>query len=364
MNQNKLRLGDFIISDNLLGPAIQPSYNNGMYTQIITGTTIFTILADEWDILVKRSMTNTPFQTFAYQQAWWEYLHPSNSTLQSIIVRQNDGQLVAIACLYITEDGTVHFNGCVEETDYLDLIVEAQHAEEAWSLIFKCLLGNDYPKWTLLELCNIPAISPSRVILSRISVRQDLTLVESINEVCPVIQLPTSFETYLQSLDSKQRREVQRKLRRAQGAEAVFHIIGFDDDLLQAVDDFLFLLQKSTFEKRDWLNHGRRSLFYTVAKAAQQAGTLQLSFMEIDGRRAAGLFNFDYENRIWVYNSGLDPDDFGSLSLGVVLTSKSIEWAIENGRSEFDFLRGDEAYKYRFGAEDTKIYRLDISRSM
>ena len=94
-----------------------------MYTQIIKGESIFTILEGEWDALVTRSMTNTPFQTIAYQKAWWKYMQPKGSVLQSIVIRQDDGQLLAIACLYVTEDGIVQFNGCVEETDYLDLIV-------------------------------------------------------------------------------------------------------------------------------------------------------------------------------------------------------------------------------------------------
>ena len=93
-----------------------------------------------------------------------------------------------------------------------------------------------------------------------------------------------------------------------------------------------------------------------------KAGTLQLMFMEVDGSKAATLFNFDYNGRIWVYNSGLDPAAFGQLSLGVVLTAKAIEWATENGRSEFDFLRGNETYKYRFGAKDTEIYRITLKK--
>jgi CelD/BcsL family acetyltransferase involved in cellulose biosynthesis len=122
-------------------------------------------------------------------------------------------------------------------------------------------------------------------------------------------------------------------------------------------------LQKSTFEKRDWLNAGRRAVFHDVARAAQAAGTLQLMFCGIDGRAAAALFNFDYRNRIWVYNSGLDPSAFAALSPGVVLTSAAIERAIALDRAEFDFLRGDEEYKYRFGAVDVPIYRLLIGRS-
>jgi CelD/BcsL family acetyltransferase involved in cellulose biosynthesis len=333
-----------------------------MYAQIYHGDAIFTELAPEWDALARRGMTDTPFQSLAYQQAWWQNLQPPDSELASVITRDDAGRLTAIACLYITDQGVVHFNGCVEETDYLDLIAEARHAQDAWSAVFNCLESEAYPPWRSLELCNIPAISPSRAVLPRLAQGFDFLLVESIDEVCPVIQLPGTFDAYLESLDSKQRREVQRKLRRARGAEANLQIIGPESDLRQAVDDFLDLLGGSTFEKRDWLHENRRSLFHAVAAAAQEAGTLQLMFMVVDGRKAAGLFNFDYADRIWVYNSGLDPTAFGSLSLGVVLTANAIQWAIENGRSEFDFLRGSETYKYRFGAQDSTIYRLQISR--
>jgi CelD/BcsL family acetyltransferase involved in cellulose biosynthesis len=44
------------------------------------------------------------------------------------------------------------------------------------------------------------------------------------------------------------------------------------------------------------------------------------------------------------------------------LTAKCIETAIENGRDTFDFLRGNEIYKYRFGVEDTTVHRLILER--
>jgi CelD/BcsL family acetyltransferase involved in cellulose biosynthesis len=269
--------------------------------------------------------------------------------------------LAAIGPFYLVDD-ILHFNGCVEETDYLDLIAEAVDARPAWVAIMDHLLSADFPRWRALEFCNIPEQSPSRSALAEAAGAHGLTAVESINEVCPIIGLPDTFEAYLAGLDSKQRREISRKLRRAEGAEAVCHIVGPDEDLEQAVDDFLDLLQKSTFEKRDWLNQGRRAVFHETAAAAQEAGALQLMFMEVNGRKAAALFNFDYDNRIWVYNSGLDPEAFSALSPGVVITAWAIEKAIENGREAFDFLRGNETYKYRFGAVDTTIYRIQIHR--
>ncbi|MCC6607452.1 MAG: GNAT family N-acetyltransferase [Anaerolineae bacterium] len=332
-----------------------------MITELIHGSDVFTRLANEWDALAQRGITNTPFQTLAYQQAWWTHLHPANGRLHTVTVRNDEQELLAIACLY-NVDGTLYFNGCVEETDYLDLIASAEHAEATWQAILNCLCSPDFPEWHSIDLCNVPEASPTRSILPQEAQRRGFLFRESLNEVCPIIELADTFDGYLEGIDSKQRREIQRKLRRAEAAEAEMVVVGPDDDVETAVTDFLDLLQKSTFEKRDWLNDGRRAVFYDAARAAHQAGTLQLIFMEVRGKKAAALFNFDYNGRIWVYNSGLDPALFGALSLGVVITAKAIEYAVENGRTTFDFLRGNETYKYRFGAVDTRIYRLHLER--
>ena len=333
-----------------------------MHTELISGEAVFDTLAEEWDALAGRGMTDTPFQKLAYQRSWWKNVHPVDGQLNSVVVHNSDGELTAVACLYLTEDGKVRFNGCVEETDYLDIIATARDAQASWQAIVPFMLSDEFPAWHHLELCNVPAASVTRQALPEVAGGHGLTVVESVNEVCPIITLPDSFDAYLENLESKQRREISRKLRRANGADGELHIVSQEDDLASEVDAFLTLLQKSTFEKRDWLNDGRRALFHETANAAQRDGTLQLIFLEFDGQKAAALFNFDYAGRIWVYNSGLDPDLFAALSPGVVITAKAIELAINEGREEFDFLRGDEEYKYRFGAEDSSVYRLQIVR--
>lgn len=332
-----------------------------MKSNIYLGEAGFEELAGEWDQLVRAGITNTPFQALAYQKAWWTHLGPENSQLLTVATRNERGQLLGIGCFYI-HAGKIHFNGCVEETDYLDLIVAPQQAEQVWRITVDCLLTHKPSEWQMIDLCNIPEASPSRPILQAIAEEKTLKFSESVIEVCPIIQLPHSFDEYLDSLESKQRRELSRKLRRAEAAEVTTVAVSQDDDIGSEVESFLELLQKSTFEKRDWLNDGRRAMFHDVACHAQQAGTLQLLFTSVEGRRAAALFNFDYNNRIWVYNSGLDPAAFSALSPGVVLTATAIERAIELGRAEFDFLRGNEEYKYRFGAVDTNIYRLQLEK--
>jgi CelD/BcsL family acetyltransferase involved in cellulose biosynthesis len=72
--------------------------------------------------------------------------------------------------------------------------------------------------------------------------------------------------------------------------------------------------------------------------------------------------NFDYGGHILVYNSGLLPEEYGHLSLGIVLLCYNIRHAIENKRKVFDFLRGNEVYKYRMGAKDNPVFMLRAAR--
>ena len=333
-----------------------------MSIKVLEGEQAFDDLAQEWDQLAAQGVTDTPFQSLAYQRAWWHHLQPEGASLHTIVLRSDSGQLMAIACLYNYE-GVLYFNGCVEETDYLDLIAPAEYAEPGWKAVVDSLFSDGFDTWQSIDLCNVPAASPTRRILPSLLQKRGLSVTEEVHEVCPIISLPSSFDEYLESLPRKQRHEVRRKLRRAEGADVKVSVVSPGDDVGQAVDDFLDLLQQSTLEKREWLSAGRRAVFHDVAAASLAKGTLQLMFAEAQGRRAAALFNFHYRDRIWVYNSGLDPTAFGNLSLGVVVTARAIEAAIEMGCATFDFLRGGETYKYRFGAEDTFIYALRVSRN-
>lgn len=331
-----------------------------MQHELIHGASIFQRLELEWDQLAASAMTSTPFQSRAYQQAWWNHLGPGE--LFTIVLRNDDGSLCAIACFYLL-DGVLHFNGGVEETDYLDLIAAAPDAPRAWATVFELLESGQIPSWQGLNLCNIPQDSPSRTILQQLAQERGLKFSTVVQEVCPVVELPQNFDDYLMQLDKKQRHEIRRKKRRADAAGVELKIVTGEDDIAAEVDDFLELLQMSTAEKEDWLNEGRRAVFHEVAKSALEAGTLQLLFLKQENKKIAGLYNFDYNDRIWVYNSGLNIVEFGHLSPGVVLTACAIELAIRAGRHEFDFLRGDEQYKYYFGAQDTTVHHIHITRA-
>ena len=100
-----------------------------------------------------------------------------------------------------------------------------------------------------------------------------------------------------------------------------------------------------------------------VGDVLAERGWLQLSFLDIGDQPAATYFCFDYGRQILVYNSGYDPQASPQLSSGWVLLSRLIQDAIGQGRERFDFLQGNEDYKYRFGGVDTPVHRTLIHRA-
>jgi CelD/BcsL family acetyltransferase involved in cellulose biosynthesis len=325
----------------------------------------FWALKPEWNNLLHRGCCDTLFLTWEWQSMWWKHLGEGDLVLLGFRA-MDDGRLAGIAPLFFAcdeDDRTVvRVIGCRDVSDYLDLIIERGQEDAVYGALLDYLEG-DAPAWDLVDLCNIPQDSVTYVRLRELAdARGYQTLVE-IEDVCPIISLPATWDEYLLMLSKKQRHEVRRKLRKADlEADTRFFIVGPDHDLRAEMQAFVDLHQKSTPEKDQFMDPQMQGFFFDVALELQEQGWLQLAFVEMDGERAAALLNFDYGGDILVYNSGYDPARFRQLSPGIIVTARSIEQAIALGRGKFDFLRGDEVYKYRFGAQDTEVRRLLIAK--
>jgi CelD/BcsL family acetyltransferase involved in cellulose biosynthesis len=184
-------------------------------------------------------------------------------------------------------------------------------------------------------------------------------------DVCPVVTLPpgTDLETYLAGLPKKVRHEVRRKVRRA---EAVGPIrLETSTDPLTDLEIFIDLHQKR------WGDDG---LFPDTPGGEQSRvfarrlfelngpdGPLRLTFLWVGELRIAAGIHIETPDGYLFYNAGFDPDA-RDLSPGVVMVYAYLRQALELGLTRFDFLRGDEPYKYEWGAVDEPIQRLLVRR--
>jgi CelD/BcsL family acetyltransferase involved in cellulose biosynthesis len=338
-----------------------------LQTHVYPDSSGFDTLAPEWNELLHDSAADTIFLTHQWQSTWWQHLGDGTPTL--ITVREDGGRLVGLAPLYrnLTNEGEWELNtvGCVDVSDYLDLIARRGYEEPVFNALLDLLVdpaGADLT-WDVLRLCNIPSGSPTLASLGQLAADRGLEVSRQEQEVCPIVTLGGDWDAYLESLDGKERRELRRKMRKANPYVGVdWYIVGPEHDLAAEVDRFLRLMALSHPDKAEFLHEGHRAFMHDVARFAAAEGWLELAFLTVQGEPAAAMFNLVYNNRTLLYNSGLDPSRFLHLSPGIVLTALLIQHSIEAGRDEFDFLRGDEGYKYQLGGVDCPIYQLVIRR--
>jgi len=320
-----------------------------------------------WNDLLARSITNVPFLRPEYLFPWWltrgggEW--PESAEL-ALVTAEREGKLAGIAPLFFTDnregEPSLLLLGSIEISDYLDLIVQPEDLAAFLPGLLD-FLATVPTGWKTLDWHNLLETSPSLPLLQAEAGRRGWSFAVEKTYHAPSIPLAGDFETYLAGIDKKQRHEIRRKVRRAEEMGGVGWYIVEDKAALDGELDAFLDLMASEPEKAAFLNGKMRSQMHAAIQAAFKAGWLQLAFLTIDGRKAAGYLNFDYLNRIWVYNSGLDRR-FMEYSPGWVLLAYLLRWANENKRSEFDFMRGEEDYKYRFGGVDKFVVRAKTGR--
>lgn len=329
----------------------------------ILDASAFEKLKLEWNPLVHKSVTDSFFLTWEWQSAWWQTLGSGKACI--IAFREDDGSLVGIAPMFWedAEGGGVALSpiGC-SVSDYLDVIALKGCEEQVYSSLLDMLTRSDFPHWDVTDFCNLPTASPLNTRFKSLAESRGMKTDWRVQTVSPIIPLPATWDEYLATLDKKQRHEIRRKLRRIEEVPTRWYVIDRAEDIDAAVADFVALHRKSSPDKGVFMNEGMAKFFLEFCRRVFPTGALQLSFFEVEGVRAASMLNFVYNNHVLVYNSGYDPEKYGHFSPGIILNALSIQDAINAHRDVFDFLRGDEEYKYRFGATNTNIHELHIRK--
>ncbi|MEA3510654.1 MAG: GNAT family N-acetyltransferase, partial [Actinomycetota bacterium] len=79
-----------------------------------------------------------------------------------------------------------------------------------------------------------------------------------------------------------------------------------------------------------------------------------VDLLSVAGTPVAAAFVFTDTDALYLYNSSY-AEDASDTSPGIVLLTSMIERSIDDGVRRFDFLKGDEQYKYRLGAIDRPL---------
>ncbi len=317
-----------------------------------------TDLSGEWLTLWRKDPAASVFQTPQYARAAWETEIGADQTL-AVIEMRRDGLLVGIATASVDADGTLRFLGNKEVTDYLGPVCEPGDRDAVADAFVSATRALE---WMQGELFGLASDSGWPEALARAAKAAGFAVEEIQQDVCPRIVPLGKYDDYLATLDGKLRHEIRRKARRLEREAGPYTVRVSDSSTLDAdLEVFYEMHRSSTGPKGRFMHEDVAVLFTRIARAFEAEGWLRLTWLDHEGHALAGTFSFAAK-KIWsVYNSAYDHTK-GDLAPGMVLMAETIRLAAEEGCEAFDMLRGDEPYKYRFGAVDVPLVELRVSR--
>jgi CelD/BcsL family acetyltransferase involved in cellulose biosynthesis len=311
-------------------------------------------LRTDWLALLKRSSTATPFQSPDWLIPWWRHFGTGRLCVLAFI---EEMRLAGLAALFVTSSKDLHRSLRLigtGNTDYLDIVVDDRVRQESVAAIFSYLCKTRR-EWDEVDFQNLPRASP---LLARNTCSEFVEHVEE-QDACPVLSLPASEEQFLATLPRRLRHNLNYYSHKLSTLGEMKIERAGEHDFTELFDAFV-----SLHEMRWRLNNmpgvlcddGVQSFLREAALGLLSHGVLRLYGLRIDGRIIASLYGFRHALRAYYYLGGFDPE-FRRYSPGTILVAHAIAEAIGEGAREFDFLRGREDYKYRWGAIDQIIYR-------
>jgi CelD/BcsL family acetyltransferase involved in cellulose biosynthesis len=353
---------------------------------------------ETWDRLAARTPWATPFSAWAFHRAWWD-AYAANAHEETLAVVAADAhpgaEPVAIVPLMhrhevepsdalthtrmrhgtdlaltpVPPTATAVFFGASYHADYATILAAPTDLRAVTDAVAAYLASPEAEPWDAVDLRRLRCADPTgdllAVALGTIEMENGWTLNIEREDVSPVATLPAGvdIEGFLSTLGKKERHEIRRKVRRA---EAVGEIrLEDSDDRLRDLEVFIDLHQKR------WGDDGlfrpgpggeqSRVFIHRLFELFEREGSLRLTFLSVGGRCIAAGIHFETADEILYYNAGVDPDA-RELSPGVLMVYAYVERALARGIGRLDFLRGNESYKYHWGAIDEPIRRLLVRR--
>jgi CelD/BcsL family acetyltransferase involved in cellulose biosynthesis len=305
------------------------------------------------------------FRTFEFCWTWWKHIGSRDPAYSlSIIAVQQRNTIVAIAPLVLRTgkrkgltQRRLEFLGGEEWSDYHDFLL-GQDAEQNLHAILS-FLAREKKNWDVLQVENLWAEGQLARSLQTAAPEVGIHWHQFRADICYFLPIDSDFKTWLSRRSPSSRKTFNTKLNRLRTLEQE----GLKTTVTQAPHDLPHLakrmadLEAQKSERGFNLVIGRaESFFDELFQTLGPPGWIYVATAERDGCLIAYQLGFCCGDRLWDYAMAHHPD-YAYYSPGLLLISQILQYGFENGFREYDFLRGDEAYKRRW----TESFRENTS---
>ncbi len=285
---------------------------------------------------------------------WWDTFGSGRIPYLCSVRHKNN--LIGVAPFTIQGE-SARFMGDADVCDYLDVVVSSGRGIEFFEV-----LGQHLRQQGISQL-DLGAVRAESVVLRDLSAaakRLNYEVFCEPEDVSMELELPSTWDAFLNGLTGKERHEIRRKLRRLyEAAHVDFRVVESKAEASEQIDTFFELFKLNRSDKSDFMTDQRASFFRSLAEALAEARILKLFFLDLDDTPAAAVMCFDYHSTVYLYNNGYD-DRYRSLSVGLLSKVFTIQNSIERGKIKYDFLKGTEVYKKRLGGKPVQLFRCQV----
>jgi len=328
------------------------------------------LLREEWTSILAKNASLTIFSTPEWLGAWWRAFG-KHKQLHALIFRDDRNALVGLVPLYIQRVPSALLPRLKElrfvgdgstDSDNLDFVVMPRYEEAVAKCVVQHLKSND--QWDVCRLNVMPSDSTTAQAFL-VNVNFEKLKLESSTAPWSSIELPESYEEYLQQLSSKERKKIGNLGRRLESRYAVNLRRCTELEDLPSQLETLFALHQKRWQARGkpgaFASPERRRFYHEMSAEFLKRGWLVFCILELNGITVAAQFGFQYNGTVYALQEGFDPA-YSADSVGYLLRSFSIRKLIESGAQRYHFLAGQEDSKLRWNCTNGNYINLQIAR--
>jgi CelD/BcsL family acetyltransferase involved in cellulose biosynthesis len=308
-------------------------------------------LAPEWEDVHRADPTATPFVAPGWGLAWMRHL--GRETEPWLVTVRDQDRLVGLAPLALERRRGRRILRLVgkEPGDYWDVLSAPEHRDAVAGAVAKELSRLE-DRWDVFFLNGQPGDSATRAVAGQRALR----VRGRAPTPCPLIALPDDFDEYLRLLPASHRGNIRKHLRRLDRGDVVLREVTDARELDRAVARWheLHVKRWETLSEPIDPTHLKSSFREFVLDAMRALVPQDLANVwefSVDGEVVGVYVNLIDENAFYWYLGGFEPS-CARLGIGKMSIGHGIRWSIETGRRYFDLTRGEESFKYYFGASN------------
>ena len=336
--------------------------------EVVDDVVRFASLRAEWDELVDASDASV-FNSWEWLFPWFRRIGPRRR-LRILTARDGAGRLLGIAPLSIERHRVLgravrrlRFLGDAGiGSDYLDLVARRDHREAVTRAFARAVL-EDRESWDLVDLIDLDEGSPTVAVFREVFAIGPYDISQTDRFVCPRERFRPE-ESFQEFLRRTRRRENYLRRKSWLERQAGYRIETTEDPtrLPEAFDELLRLhrLRWDPEGGSQGIRGPRIEAFHRDATALlAERGRLRLYTMKVGRQAVASAYAIVDHGAFLYYQSGYDPR-WRDRSVGLVLVGQTFKDSFDLGLREYDFLRGNEGYKYDWVTGEHRTVALRI----